>query len=362
MKVLTGIGIRPDIIRLSEIIREFDKWFDHVVVDTGQHWDENLNAAHYKQLGLREPDYRLDGRADTQIQQIGKIAAGFEASLEIEKPDVVVILGDNNSSLAMAITAANLNIPIAHIESGGRSFNWAMPEEKNRSVVDHLSDVLFCYTEEHKANLVREGIDPRRAWVVGNPIVDVLEANINKTTLDVFKKLPIKVQEGDYVLVTCHRNENVTDEVALNYILDQLEEIGDYYDLPVLIVEMPKLSQQMEKFGYVYPDNVHPIEPLGYLDFLSLQKYARFIITDSGTIPEDSYAMGKPTIQIREKTERVELLNTGWTILVAPCGDIVTAAKMLDENKYTADFAYKTNVAQKIARILAGNAMGAWKK
>jgi len=358
MKALTGIGIRPDIIRLSEVIREFDKWFEHVVVDTGQHWDENLNATHYKQLDLREPDYRLDGKADTQIQQVGKIAAGFEEVLLKEVPDVVVILGDNNSSMAMAITAANLNIPIAHIESGGRSYNWKMPEEKNRSVVDHLSDILFCYTDEHKANLVREGINPRRAWVVGNPIVDVLNANINKaSTLNVFN-LPY-----EYVLVTCHRNENVTDKSTLDRILKQLSEVGVFYDLPVLLIEMPKLAECIDKYDLHYPHNVYPISPLGYLDFLELQKYARMIITDSGTIPEDSYAMGLPTIQIREKTERVELIETGHTMLVSSNGDIVTAAKMLaDKTSLPREFNYKTGVAQKIARILVGNAMGAWCK
>lgn len=359
-KILTVIGIRPDIIRLSLIIKELDKYFDQVTLDTGQHWDYNLNKVMYEELEVPEPKYRLDGKADTQLQQIGKIMSQFEEVLRKEQPSFVVILGDNNSSLATALTCANLNIPIAHIESGGRSRNWKMPEEKNRTVIDNLSSILFCYTEEHKRNLVAQGIDPRRCWVVGNPIVDVLRANTKRA--DELNPISGLVRDS-YILVTCHRAENTQNKEVLDGILSQLSTLYKELKKRVILIEMPKLRNMME--GRAYPEGIEAIEPQSYLNFLALQKHASLIVTDSGTVPEDSYAMAKPCIQIREKTERVELIENGKTILVDSKGDIVTAAKCLLDNRAIVygkewktpndPFVYKTSVAPKIARILLSN-------
>lgn len=362
-KILTVIGIRPDIIRLSLIIKELDKYFNQVTVDTGQHWDYNLNKVMYEELGLDEPTYRLDGKEDTQIRQMGKISAQFEEVLKNEKPEFVVILGDNNSSLCTALVCANLNIPIAHIESGGRSRNWKMPEEKNRTIIDNLSSILFCYTEEHKRNLVAQGINPRRCWVVGNPIIDVMYANNSKLYNmlldggpDIWKQL--ELEDQDYVLVTCHRAENTQDKEVLNGILSQLTQIRDEFSHRIILIEMPKLRNMMERREY--PAGIEAIPPQSYLSFLYLQRRAGLVITDSGTVPEDSYAMRLPCIQIREKTERVELLENGSTILVGSKGDIVTAAKCLLEQRDVLNTindppVYKTVVAPKIARLLLSN-------
>lgn len=332
IKLVTGIGIRPDIIRLSEILKELDRFFINVTVDTGQHYDYNLNKVMYEQLNVREPNYRLNGKAPTHMKQVGKIASQFEDVLLAEKPDIVVVLGDNNSSLAMALAAAKLNIPIAHIESGNRSFNWNMPEEKNRSVVDHLSDIHFCYTEDARANLIAEGISRRSTWVVGNPIVDVMKENLDKKGEEVIREFGLQI--GEYVIVTCHRAENVTDPETLEGILDQLALIGNTYGIPVVLIEMPKLR---ENRGREYPHPIMAIPPQPYLDFLQLEKYSRLIISDSGTVPEVAYSMKKPCIQIREKTERMELLENGSTVLVASNQNILLPAFSLLEAEPSPD-------------------------
>ena len=373
IKLVTGIGIRPDIIRLSEILKELDKYFDNVTVDTGQHYDYNLNKVMYEQLGVREPNCRLDGKAPNRVTQMGAISKQFADVLYRQEPDMVVILGDNNSSLAMALAAAQLNIPIAHIESGNRSFNWEMPEEKNRTVIDHLSDIHFCYTEDARANLAAEGINRRATWVVGNPIVDVMKVNLDKKGVEVieaFENVWVSpshgygIEENKYILVTCHRSENVGNPETLCDILNQLSAIYDKYNLPVILIEMPRLKQEMARMEvFHYPQGIAAIPPQPYLDFLQLEKYARLIISDSGTVPEVAYAMGKPCIQIREKTERMELLENGSTILVANNQDILTPAScLLEAPPPPEEPIYKTGVAQKIARILLGNAINAWRR
>lgn len=359
-KIITVIGIRPDIIRLSEIIKELDKYFEQIVVDTGQHYDYNLNQVMYEQLELDEPQYRLNAKVEphTHVKQIGKIASEFEDVLLKEEPAFVVILGDNSSSFATALATSKLNIPLVHIESGGRSYNWSMPEEKNRVLIDHMADLLFSYTDEHKANLVREGIDPRRIYVVGNPIVDVMEKNIGRSRSTAIEQYGL--EENGYILVTCHRAENVGNHDNLMGILEALNKIERQTQKRVICIEMPKLKEEMEKAGFDY-GNVEPMPPQPYLEFLLLEKNAGLVISDSGTVPEVMYAMGKPCIQIREKTERVELLQNGATILVAPGEDIIEPAQCLLEGKPWFDqFVYKHDVAPKIARILLGNSINAW--
>lgn len=354
-RIVTVFGIRPDIIRLSLIAAELDKWFDNITVDTGQHWDHNLNKVMYEQLSVREPNYRLETRADTQVAQVGRIMVEFEKVLRKEAPEFVVVLGDNNSSLAVALTAANLNIPIVHIESGGRSFNWQMPEEKNRTVVDHLATLHFCYTEEHRENLLREGIDARSIWVVGNPIVDVLMRNHNTFVCANNIRHTLGLQPYKYILATCHRSENTTDVQRLQNILRQLNELCCVLQKRMILIEMPKLRDNVEKSDYKY---VEVIPPQPYVDFMHLMSYAALVISDSGTVPEECYALGRPCIQIREKTERVELLQNASTILVDAMGDIVGPAKFLLELHGSSDPPpYNTGVARKIISILLGNSL-----
>ena len=207
-KIITCIGIRPDIIRLSQIINRLDKSFNNIIVDSGQHYDYNLNKIFYEQLRVRLPDYNLNIKSGTHASQVANLMIEFEKTLFKEKPVFVIILGDNNSSLGFTLATSKLNIPIIHIEAGMRSKNWLMPEEKNRVIIDHLADINICYLPEHKENLLREGINPRRCWVVGNPIIDVVNAVETN-----FK------QDSPFYLVTCHRAENIENEINLKTIL-----------------------------------------------------------------------------------------------------------------------------------------------
>jgi UDP-N-acetylglucosamine 2-epimerase (non-hydrolysing) len=197
-KIITCIGIRPDIIRLSQIIKKLDAYFENIVVDSGQHYDYNLNKIFYEQLNVRIPEYNLNIKSGSHASQVAKLMIEFEKVLIKENPQFVVVLGDNNSSLGYALATSKLNIPLVHIEAGMRSKNWMMPEEKNRVIIDHLADMNICYLPEHRENLLREGLNPRRIWVTGNPIVDVVK--LAKITYK--KKTP-------FYLVTCHRAENV---------------------------------------------------------------------------------------------------------------------------------------------------------
>ncbi|MBY9012575.1 MAG: UDP-N-acetylglucosamine 2-epimerase, partial [Candidatus Lokiarchaeota archaeon] len=197
-KIITCIGIRPDIIRLSQIIKKLDTYFKNIIVDSGQHYDYNLNKIFYEQLEVRPPDYNLDVKSGTHATQVAKLMIEFEKVLLKEGPDFVIVLGDNNSSLGFSLATSKLNVPLIHIEAGMRSKNWIMPEEKNRVVIDHLADMNFCYLPEHRENLIKEGINPRRCWVVGNPIIDVV--NAVETSFQ---------QESPFYLVTCHRAENI---------------------------------------------------------------------------------------------------------------------------------------------------------
>ncbi|MEJ2251524.1 MAG: UDP-N-acetylglucosamine 2-epimerase, partial [Candidatus Lokiarchaeota archaeon] len=210
-KIITCIGIRPDIIRLSQIIKKFDQYFDNIVVDSGQHYDYNLNKIFYDQLGVRAPDYNLDIKSGSHAEQVGRLMIAFEKTLQKEQPDFVVVLGDNNSSLGFALATSKLNIPLVHIEAGMRSKNWEMPEEKNRIIIDHIADMNICYLEEHQQNLIREGLNPRRTWVVGNPIIEVVHA-----------VKPEFSQKESFYLVTCHRAENIEKPENLKRILDFL--------------------------------------------------------------------------------------------------------------------------------------------
>jgi UDP-N-acetylglucosamine 2-epimerase (non-hydrolysing) len=346
-KIITCIGIRPDIIRLSQIIKKLDLYFDNIIVDSGQHYDYNLNEIFYNQLGVRRPDYNLDIKSGTHASQVAKLMIEFEKTLFDVKPDFVVILGDNNSSLGFALATSKLNLPIVHIEAGMRSKNWKMPEEKNRVVIDHLADLNFCYLPEHKANLLREGINPRRCWVVGNPIIEVVNAVEIK-----FK------QDNPFYLVTCHRAENIENEVNLKKILEFLGELYKLRKTEVKFILMPKTKAMMQKYNLSFPEGVLPIPPQGFLEFLGMEKEAALVITDSGTVVEECAILGTPCITIRESTERIDLIEQGVNVLTGMIIDqMLDAAKIALSRKINSVTHYGENISEKICNILIGNSM-----
>ena len=346
-KIITCIGIRPDIIRLSQIIKKLDKHFNNIIVDSGQHYDYNLNKIFYEQLDVRPSDFNLDIKSGTHASQVAKLMIEFEKVLIKEAPVFVVVLGDNNSSLGFALATSKLNIPLIHIEAGMRSRNWIMPEEKNRIVIDHLADMNICYLPEHRENLIREGINPRRCWVVGNPIIEVVHAV--KTTFH---------QDNPFYLVTCHRAENLEIKENLNKILTFLGKLYQKKNIEIKIILMPKTKIMMEKYGFEFSEGIIPIPPQGFLEFLGMEKEAKLVLTDSGTVVEECAILGTPCMTIRESTERIDLIELGVNSLTGMnIEQMLDAAELALSHKIEPVTHYGKNISDKICNILIGNSL-----
>lgn len=351
-KIITCIGIRPDIIRLSQIIKKLDNHFNNIIVDSGQHYDYNLNKIFYDQLGVRPPDYNLDVKSGTHAVQVAKLMIEFEKTLQKLNPDFVIVLGDNNSSLGFSLATSKLNVPLVHIEAGMRSKNWIMPEEKNRIIIDHLADMNICYLPEHRENLIKEGINPRRCWVVGNPIVDVVHAV--KTSFQ---------QESPFYLVTCHRAENTENKENLFRVLTFLGKLYEKSNIEIKFILMPKTKTMMEKYGFNFPDGVNQIPPQGFLEFLGMEKEAKLVLTDSGTVVEECAILGTPCMTIRESTERIDLIELGVNSLTGMDLDqMLDAAEFTLEHNIKPVTHYGKNIADKICNILIGNSLNFSKK
>jgi UDP-N-acetylglucosamine 2-epimerase (non-hydrolysing) len=335
MKVFSILGIRPDIIRLSIILDKLDKsGLEHKIVHTGQHYSYNLDKIFFEELGVRLPDFNLKVGSGTHAEQTGMVMNSIEKLLMKEKPDMVIILGDNNSALGSTLAAAKLNLFVVHIEAGMRSFDWRMPEEKNRVVIDHLSRFLFPYTNLYKEHLLSEGIDSFRILVSGNPIVDVVNKyreSAEKTTI----LNDLNLEKNEYFLVTAHRAENVDDKVQLSKILRGLELVGKKCDKPIIYPLYPRTKKRIEDMGLKIPKEVLITEPLGFLEFLNLEANALCLITDSGTVQEEGCIMKVPCVTIRISTERPETVEVGANIVsgLEPGNILDAVGKMLDRKR-----------------------------
>jgi UDP-N-acetylglucosamine 2-epimerase (non-hydrolysing) len=313
MKVLTILGTRPEIIRLCRIIEKLDAACDHVVVHTGQNYDVSLNDVFFEQLGVRAPNHFLGARG-TFGEQIGTILAGIERILTADPPDRFLVLGDTNSSLA-AIMAKRLGIPVYHMEAGNRCYDDRVPEEVNRRLIDHSSDVLMPYTERSRQNLLREGIAGERIYVTGNPIFEVIthfEPQIAASTvLDRLGLAP-----AGYFLVTCHRAENVDVESRLRSLAAAFEQLHLDYAMPVVVSTHPRTAARLRTFGVkVAHEQVRFLEPFGFFDFVALERQAFCVLSDSGTVQEECAIFGVPNVTIRDVTERPETIECGSGIL-----------------------------------------------
>jgi UDP-N-acetylglucosamine 2-epimerase (non-hydrolysing) len=313
---MTVLGTRPEIIRLSRVIEKLDRLAaSHVLVHTGQNFDSSLSDLFFEELGVRHPDHYLAARGDTFGEQIGRIISLSERVLREEQPDRLLILGDTNSALC-SIVAKRLGIPIYHMEAGNRCYDDRVPEEVNRRIVDHSSDVLMPYTERSRANLLREGIEGRRIFVTGNPILEVIEhygKQIEES--DVLGRLSL--EPSGYFLVTMHRAENVDDECRLRSLIEALELLRRDYKLPIVCSTHPRTRALMERFQ-IDPradEQIRFLPPFGLFDFVALERNALCVLSDSGTVQEECCIFRVANVTIRDVTERPETLECGSNML-----------------------------------------------
>jgi UDP-N-acetylglucosamine 2-epimerase (non-hydrolysing) len=356
MKIMTILGTRPEIIRLCLIIRKIDTLCEQVILHTGQNYDPNLNDIFLEQLDVRQPDYYL-GAKGTFGEQIGTILAESERAMVKEKPDRFLVLGDTNSSLA-AVMAKRLRIPVFHMEAGNRCYDDRVPEEVNRRIIDHSSDVLMPYTERSRKNLLAEGIPGERIYVTGNPIFEVIDHY--EKQIDASRILAeLGLDKGKYFLVTMHRAENVDIEDRLRGMTEALDRLQREYGVPVIVSTHPRTKNRMGSFG-VDTDNklVRFLPPFGFFDFLFLEKNALCVLSDSGTVQEECSILRIPNVTLRDTTERPETIECGSNVLSGAEPDtIVRCVKTVlgRPTEWEAPPEYLVrNVSETVARIVLG--------
>lgn len=362
LKLMTIIGTRPEIIRLAAVIKKCDKYFDQILVHTGQNYDYELNQVFFEDLGLRAPNFYLDAVGKDLGETIGNIIAKSYSLMVQEKPDALLILGDTNSCLS-AISAKRLHIPIFHMEAGNRCFDECLPEETNRRIVDHIADVNMCYSEHARRYLNAEGTAKERTYVSGSPMAEVLKANLDKIKQsNILTKLGL--EKGKYILLSAHREENIDNENNFFNLMNAVNAMAEKYDMPILYSCHPRSAKYIEKRAFVFDRRVIQNKPLGFHDYNNLQMNAFCVVSDSGTLPEESsffLSVGNPipAVCIRTSTERPEALDKGDFILAGITTEqvlqAVDTAVMMNNNgdlglpvpNYTDE-----NVSSKVVKII----------
>jgi UDP-N-acetylglucosamine 2-epimerase (non-hydrolysing) len=355
MKIVTILGTRPEIIRLSGVISLLDRSCEHILVHTGQNFDERLDRVFFMELGVREPNHRWDCRAESASEQIGKILAESERLLRQEQPDRVLILGDTNSGLA-SFVARRLGIPVYHMEAGNRCFDPRVPEETNRRVIDSCSEVLLPYTERSRQYLLAEGFAPQNIFVTGNPIGEILSRFDQQISASSILET-LDIEPRGFLLVTLHRSENVDEQCRLLGFLKAFNDLGEKLDVSVVVSLHPRTRSKLQDLGQVeISSRVKLCPPFGFFDFVKLEKAARCVLTDSGTVQEETAILGVPNVILRDVTERPETVEVGSTIITGPSSEeiverVVQACSM--DVDWTAPPEYlKGNVASTVVRIL----------
>ena len=358
MKIMTVFGTRPEIIRLSVIIKQLDLFCENVLVHTNQNYDRNLGDIFFQELEIRQPDINLKVRSTDFAGQISQMVSLVSNEMEKIRPERILILGDTNSGLAAAIVAARLGIPVFHLEAGNRCYDERVPEEINRRIIDHCSNVLMPYTYRSKENLIREGIERDRIFVVGNPIYEVLETYKAKIRAsNIFEKLGLT--SHNYFLVTMHRAENVDDPSRLKHLVEGLHLIVSQYELPMIISTHPRTVDKMNNFEIDAQDErIKFLKPFGFFDFITLERNAYCVITDSGTVQEECCIFGVPSVTIRDVTERAETIECGSNVLTGSNHDTLLRAvdmalrlpqDWMPPSKYT-----EKHVSTTVAKIVLG--------
>jgi UDP-N-acetylglucosamine 2-epimerase (non-hydrolysing) len=331
MKISIILGTRPEIIKMSPIIRYLEKIQENFfIIHTGQHYSYEMDKTFFDTLELPTPKYNLDVGSGSHAEQTGKIMIGIEEVLQREKPDVILVQGDTNTVMAGAVTASKLHIPIGHVEAGLRSYDRLMPEEINRVIADHVSDYLFAPTKIAQENLLREGIGQTKIYITGNTIVDAVHQNLKIAQQSGNSLKILNLLQKNYFLVTAHRAENVDDKERLTKIIEGLCAIQKEYSLPVIFPIHPRTEKKIREFG-INLERITIIPPQGFLEFLQLEANAKLILTDSGGVQEEACILGVPCVTLRDNTERPETVEVGANMLsgVEPDSIVQSAEKML---------------------------------
>ncbi|MFD0673621.1 non-hydrolyzing UDP-N-acetylglucosamine 2-epimerase [Cohnella sp. GCM10027633] len=357
LKVMTIVGTRPEMIRLSEFIKKADVYFDHIFVHTGQNYDYNLNEIFYDDLSLRKPDHFLNVVGDHLGATMGNIIAKSYELMEATQPDALLILGDTNSALS-AISAKRLKIPIFHMEAGNRCFDENLPEETNRRIVDHISDVNLPYTEHARRYLLAEGVRKEHIYVTGSPIAEVLHVHKdrihNSRVLDT-----LSLQKGKYIILSAHREENIDIEANFFSLMDAVNTMAERYQMPVIYSMHPRSARMIERRQFKFHPLVRKFPPFSFTDYNCLQKNAFCVLSDSGTLPEESSICRFAGVSIRTSTERPEALDKGCVVVGGILGEQIMQAveiatgmaKSGDVGSIVPDYA-ELNVSSKVVRII----------
>lgn len=359
LKVMTIVGTRPEIIRLAEVIKKCDEYFEHILVHTGQNWDYTLNDVFFKELELREPNHFLGVVGNDLGETMGNIIAKSYQILAKERPEALLILGDTNSCLA-AIAAKRLKIPVFHMEAGNRCFDQNVPEEINRRIVDVTSDVNLAYTEHARRYLLNEGMRKEYTFVTGSPLPEVFHKYMPQIDAsDVLTRLNLK--EKNYFLVSAHREENIDNNQNFEQLMTALNYVAEHYDMPVIFSTHPRTWKRIEQKGIKFHQNVVQLKPFGFYDYNKLQKEAFCVLSDSGSLAEESNIMGFAGVSIRTSTERPEAIDKGSVILggitstrITQAIDLITKQKLNQEPTVKVHDYTDINVSTKVVNIIQG--------
>lgn len=366
LKVMTILGTRPEIIRLSRVMARLDDFTDHVIVHTGQNWDYELNEVFFEDLGVRKPDHFLGTGGGTLGETLGKILSETEKVIAKERPDAVVVLGDTNSAIS-SIMARRMKIPVYHMEAGNRSFDRNVPEETNRKLVDHISDFNLVYTEHARRHLLSEGCHHRRIYLTGSPMREVLEHYRDFIEAsDILSRL--KLKDRGYFIVSLHREENVDSTARLSALVEALNQIAEKYDMPIIVSTHPRTRKRLETLEGVPLDfRVQWMKPFGFHDYNKLQMQAFCAISDSGTIAEESSILGFPAITPRDAIERPEGLDVGCILMTGLDASVIlqgvdTVTQLFAERKENgqprpipADYCI-SNTSERVTSLILGTA------
>ena len=357
LKVMTVVGTRPEIIRLACVLKKLNASpaIDHVLVHTGQNYDYELNEVFFEDLGLKKPDYFLNAAGGNATVTAGKILEAIDPVLEEVKPDVFLVLGDTNSCLC-AIAAKKRHIPIFHMEAGNRCFDQRVPEESNRKIVDHISDINLCYSAIAREYLLREGLPPDQVIKTGSPMLEVLTEQMPKVKRNIAKVLKaMGVTKGKYFVVSAHREENIAEERHFMNLVDCLNEIAKEYKLPIIVSTHPRTRKMIEKKGVKFNKLVKLMKPMGLTEYLALQLNAKAVLSDSGTISEESSILGFKALNLREAHERPEAMEEAAVMMVGQNKErILQALKHLDVARpcrKVYDYSMP-DVSEKVVRII----------